>query len=206
MKLTKLQQVAVGLALILLAVVIAYFAILKTDRNNIEAFKGKNAKLQSDINMARAIEDTANALKEEMANLQAQLDRLKQILPTEINNSKFLSDVKRLANENGIEIGAVSQNADVVDDVIIETPFTFVTYGYYHDFGRFFAQLTNYQNIVNIKGMHFTRELTEDYSIRAEFLVSVYTYREPTEEELKQQMADAKKAAQQRGRGNRGRR
>ena len=48
MKLTKLQQVAVGLALILLAVVIAYFAILKNDRNSIQATIAYN-KISTDL-------------------------------------------------------------------------------------------------------------------------------------------------------------
>ena len=61
--------------------------------------------------------------------------------------------------------------------------------GNYHDIGGFFAKLSNYPNIVNIKGLNVTpNKKNVAYSIDASFIVSVFTYKQPTDEELTAQI------------------
>ncbi len=201
MKLTKIQQLAVGLGVVVLALLLVQFVFLKGKKRSIASIQTKNEQLAKDIRVARAIEETINELREEMGHLRAQLDRLKAILPTEVNKPRFMADVKRYANENGIEIKQLSQNRPVVDDVIQEHPFTFVAGGGYHDFGMFFAQLSDYPQIVNIKGLQLDRGKDTGYTVTSSFIVSIFTYREPTEEELKAQLAEEKAAKS--GAGNR---
>lgn len=193
MKLTKLQQCVVGLGVLVLAYLMVDLVFLKGKKRTIASLQTKNEQLVKDIRVAKAIEETITELREEMTHLRAQLDRLKEILPTDVNKPKFMADVKRYANENGIEIKQLSQNKPVNNDVIQEHPFSFVAGGGYHDFGLFFAQLSDYPQIVNIKGLQLDRDRVSGFPIKGSFLVSIFTYKEPTEEELKAQLA-AKKA------------
>ncbi|MDJ0834909.1 MAG: type 4a pilus biogenesis protein PilO [Acidobacteriota bacterium] len=199
MKLTKIQQLLAGFGIIVLALVMAQFVILKGDRQQIKSLGVSNADLNQKINVARAIEQTAAVLQEEMANLKDQLDRLKMVLPMNVDEPRFLSDIKRMANENGIEILALNKNDPRRDDVIVEIPFFFETRGNYHDYGRFFAQLTNYQRIVNIKSILIQEEKDfPGYSIDGRFIISVYTYKEPTQAELRAQINEKRKAKKKR--------
>jgi Tfp pilus assembly protein PilO len=145
-----------------------------------------------------------------MSNLRDQLERLKKILPVEINEPLFMADIKRFANENGIEIMQLSRNRQIQDDVIIEIPYTFDTRGHYHDYGRFFARLTNYQRIVNIKALHLinaprkeSEGLEGEYSVQGSFVISVYLYREPTEKELREKFLAKKNAKNQKNKKKR---
>jgi Tfp pilus assembly protein PilO len=191
-KFNKLTQALISLGLVLVALLVAHVS-LKGTRQNIENNKDRIAQLEQDINVAKAIQQSAAVLQDEMVHLRAQLDRLKKILPITINEPKFLADMKRIANENGIEIVALTTNRPVKDDVIIEHPYSFETRGNYHDFGRFFSQLTNYQRIINVKALHLFREQKSPaYTVDGYFLISVFTYQEPTPEELRKQI-DAKK-------------
>nr|WP_243435986.1 type 4a pilus biogenesis protein PilO [Acanthopleuribacter pedis] len=170
------------------------FFFLKDVKLGIERAKADIEQLNTDISVAKNIQNTANELQEQMTHLRAQLDRLKKVLPVDINKPKFQADVKRYANENGIEIVGAVSNKPVIDDVIVEHPFAYEAEGSFHDFGRFFAQLTNYPRIVNIKGLSLSKsEEAARGAVAATFVVSVYSYREPTPEELKAQI-EAKKA------------
>ena len=192
-KLNNLQQALLGFLLIGVLAAAMHFLILKGDRQRIERTKKKNAEIQANINIAKRIQESAAELQEEMNHLNAQLERLKKILPVGVNEPKFMADIKRYANENGIEILSIFHNAPNRDDVIIEHPFNYQAAGNYHDFGNFFAQLSNYPRIVNVKGLFLERKLGS-YTVKGSFIISVYTYREPTEQELAEQIK-AKKAA-----------
>lgn len=196
MKLTKLHQFLVGLVVIIVSLLLTNFFFLKDVKIGIESNKTQIEKLKTDISVAKNIQNTANELQEQMTHLRAQLDRLKKVLPVDINKPKFQADVKRYANENGVEITGAVSNRQVVDDVIVEHPFSYEAEGSYHDFGRFFAQLTNYPRIVNIKGLSLGKaEDGQRGAVAATFVISVYSYREPTPEELKAQIEAKKREA-----------
>jgi Tfp pilus assembly protein PilO len=208
MRLNKLQQAVAGIILILVTALLCKFVFFKSEQNNIISTEARITKLQQDINVAKAIQKSAAELQDEMIHLRAQLERLKKILPVTVNKPKFLADIKRYANENGIEILELTNNKPVPDDVIVEHPFSFRTRGNYHDYGFFFSQLTNYQRIVNVKGLRlFRADDPKEYAVDSYFLVSVYTYNEPTEAELKKQIEEKKKARLgKKGKKKRGRR
>jgi type IV pilus assembly protein PilO len=189
-----MQQLVVGIALVLLAPLFVQFIVLKGTREDTRRANEQVADLQRKIQDAKLIQSIAQEMFQEMEHLSNQLDRLKKVLPVEVNKPKLMADIKRYANENGIEIIRLSNNAPEKRDVIIEHPFTYIARGSYHDFGSFFAQLTNYPYILNVKGLHLER-LEDDpaYTVECAFILSVYTYDEPTEEELKEQIK-AKKA------------
>ncbi len=197
MKLNKVQQLAAGLAIIIVAAMITYFFMLKNDRLAIDALRQKNEGLKQDIRVARSIKQAANELEEEIRHLDTQLNRLKKVLPESVNKPKFMADIKRYANENGIEVAAISNNRPVADDVIVQHPFTYRAYGSYHDFGAFFAQLSNYSRIINVTGLDLGRRVDEEdgvgYTVSSSFLVSIFTYKEPTREELAKQIEDKRK-------------
>ncbi len=193
MKLTKLHQAIIGVVIIFFAGALTQYVLLKGTNNKISSTKSEIEKLNGQIRTAQEIQDVALQLQEEMAHLKDQLERLKKILPSSINEAKFLSDIKRYANENGIEILVITNAKPVVDGVIEEHSFSFSTRGGYHDYGNFFAQLTNYQRIVNVKALSIARtKKSKTYSVGAVFAVSVFTYREPTEEELRAELKEKK--------------
>ena len=209
MKLTKMQQLLAGVGIIIFVIVITNFLFLKGDRQKIRGTERRIAKLRQDINVANQIKQSAAVLEEEMTNLEAQLERLKKILPVSVNEPKLVADLKRFANENGIEITQISRHNSIRDDVIIEIPYAFDTVGNYHDYGRFFAKLTSYQRILNVKALHLVTVddmrsnqglfIDKDYSVWSTFVISVYIYREPTEEELREQYEAKKKAMSKKG-------
>jgi len=190
MKLNKIQQLAAGFALIVIAALITYFFVLKNDHATIDSLKSRNQKLQQDIRVAQTIQKSARDLAEEMDYLERQLNRLKKVLPESVNKPKFMADIKRYANENGLEVLAISNNKPVTDDVIVQHPFTYQSRGSYHDFGGFFAQLSNYSRIINVNGLFLEKLGDPVYPVNASFLVSIFTYEEPSEEEIKKQMED----------------
>lgn len=196
-------QALVGVIIITVVGAFVHQFLLREDRRQIEKTKSDIVELERKINVAKAIQKSATELEIQMQDLKKQLERLKRILPLEVNKPKFMADIKRIANENGIEIREATNNKFVVDDVIVEHPFTYIAQGNYHDFGSFFAQLSNYPQIVNIKGLNLERRKDPQVPVVGSFIVSVYTYREPSEEELRAQIKEKK--AERRSKGKKGR-
>lgn len=199
-------QALVGVIMIVAVGAFVHQFLLREDRRQIGLTQTKIEELERKINVAKAIQKSATELEIQMQDLKKQLERLKRILPLEVNKPKFMADIKRIANENGIEIKEATNNKFVVDDVITEHPFTYIARGNYHDFGSFFAQLSNYPQIVNIKGLHLERQENAKAPIEGSFIVSVYTYRELSDEEMKEQFRAKKEERQDKGKGRKGRR
>lgn len=197
MKLTKPQQLIVGIVVVIFVVIFGELFFFK-DTKLTAARLGKDIQdLEFKINEANRIKKHAAELEEEMTHLKAQLERLKKILPIEVNKPKFVQDVRRYANEHGLEVKDFSTNKQVRDDVIVEHPFTFNARGNYHDLGNFFAKLSNYPRIINVKGLNVAKNNENPaYALDASFIVSIFTYQEPTEEELRKQI-EAKKLERQ---------
>ncbi|MCB1042130.1 MAG: type 4a pilus biogenesis protein PilO [Acidobacteria bacterium] len=197
MKLTRIQQFGVGVAIVLIVIVLGELVFFKDTHARIEKLNKDIQELDLQIAEAKAIQKYAATLEEEMNHLKAQLERLKKILPVEVNKPKFLQDIRRYANEHGLEVETFSANNPVRDDVILEHPFTIFVRGNYHDLGNFFAKLSNYPRIINVKGLHVSKNKENPaYSLDSAFLLSIFTYQEPTEEELKKQV-EAKKMERQ---------
>ena len=104
MKFNKIQQLGIGIGIVALVTFVTYFVVLKDKRTQIDTLVAKNQTLEGDIRVARAIQQRVMELREEMGQLTAQLERLKDVLPTEVNKPKLMADVKRYANENGLEV------------------------------------------------------------------------------------------------------
>jgi Tfp pilus assembly protein PilO len=193
MILSKLQQVIIAIVIVILAGVIAYFLVYSDTLRQTASLETKITELELKIGNAKRIRDSAKELKEQMIHLKDQLNKLKKILPVKINKPKFFQNIRRMANEQGLEVVNAGANKPVADQEIIEHPFTFKVRGNYHDLGAFFAKLSNYPNIVNIKGLHLSRmQDNPAYSISSSFIVSVFTYKQPSDEELAAQL-EAKK-------------
>jgi type IV pilus assembly protein PilO len=204
MKLNQVQQLLVGLVLILVAAIVGEMFLFKQKKQDIRSTQVQIDTLVGQIQDAERIRKHAAELEEEMNHLQAQLERLKKILPPDIHKPKFIQDLRRYANEHGLEVVRSSTNKPVTSDVVVEHPFTMHVQGGYHDLGNFFAKISNYPRIVNIKGLFVTvikkdaKPSGSTHPIQAEFVVSVFTYNEPTEAELKQQI-EARKLEKQGG-------
>ncbi|MCB1049851.1 MAG: type 4a pilus biogenesis protein PilO [Acidobacteria bacterium] len=204
MKLNQVQQAIIGIVIVLVALLVGEFFVFQGKKETIQSTISRIEDLEVKIGEAERIKKHAAELEEEMNHLQAQLDRLKKILPVEINKPKFYQDIKRYANENQIEVVSLSNNKPVKSNVVMEHPFTFYMNGGYHDLGNFFAKISNYPRILNVKGLYVSRPAKDSpYSVEAQFLVSVYTYIEPTEAELKQQV-EARKLEMKGDKSNKG--
>lgn len=197
MKLTQQQQAIFGIILVLLVFLLCEFVFFTGKKDQIANVKRQIEDYQQKIHEAELIKKHAAELQEEMNHLEAQLDRLKKILPPDINKPKFYQDIRRYANENQLEVVKLSNNKPLATNVVVEHPFTFHLKGKYHDLGGFFAKVSNYPRILNAKGLFLDR-VEESTDISAQFIISVYTYKEPTEEELKAQV-EARKLERQGG-------
>ena len=193
MSLTKIQQVLFGIIFVVIAGAVAYFLVYSDTMSRTDILKRDINDLDLKIGNAKRIRDNAKEIEEQMLHLKDQLNKLKKILPVNINKPKFFQNIRRMANEQGLEVTSAGANKPVPDQEIIEHPFTFLVRGNYHDLGNFFAKLSNYPNIVNIKGLNIkTNSSNAAYSLDASFIVSVFTYQQPTDEELAAQI-EAKK-------------
>jgi type IV pilus assembly protein PilO len=186
MSLNKLQQAIAAIVLVVFAGVMAYFFVFTSKREQTLTLRSQISDLEVKISKAKGFKENARQIQASLDNLKEQLATLKKILPASILEPKIFQTIKRYANEQGLEVTNLSASKPLATKDITEHPFTFAVRGNYHDLGSFFAKLSNYPQILNIKGLNiFDLEANAAYTLSSSFIVSVFTYQEPSEEDIK---------------------
>ncbi len=107
-------------------------------------------KKRQEIKKGLAIEEKLPEFEKEIASLQAKLEELKQILPTEPETGDLLKDIKNLADRANLDLKLFDPEAFRQKEFYKEFPIKMEIVGGYHDLGIFFDQIGKYSRIVNI--------------------------------------------------------
>jgi len=140
----------IGLAVVL--VIIAYSVYPNftqmTKRN--KDLQSQFEKKQQEIRKGQAIEAKLPEFEKEIANLEAKLRELRQILPTEPETGDLLKDIKNLADRANLNLKLFDPEAFKQQEFYKEFPIKMEIEGGYHDLGIFYDQIAKYSRIVNI--------------------------------------------------------
>jgi type IV pilus assembly protein PilO len=146
------------------------------------------------LNTARRLPE----FRREVADLQAQLDRLRAVLPDERDVADLLRRVQAMATQSNLTIQGFTPQAVAVRDLHAEWPIGLQLEGTYHDLGAFLERVSKFPRIINVNGI--TIRALQDAgggpTITANCTATTFVL-------IEQQAAAADPAA--RGRGARGR-
>src|SRR5262245_42518504 len=108
------------------------------------------ATLQAEINRGLATAEGLPEFRKEVGVLEAQLDRLRAVLPEEQDVADLLRRVQAMATQSNLAIRGFTPQAASRKTLHAEWPIGLKLEGTYHDLGAFLERVSKFPRIINV--------------------------------------------------------
>jgi len=112
------------------------------------------AKLQGAIKAGLATAKRLPEFRREVTVLEAQLERLRAVLPEEQDVADLLRRVQAMATQSNLKIRGFTPAAITRREMHAEWPIGLKLEGSYHDLGTFLERVSKFPRIINVGAMH----------------------------------------------------
>jgi type IV pilus assembly protein PilO len=137
-----------GIALLIVGVYV--FTLFGGARTRLQALDKQLAKVQAEIQSARAVVSNLDSFKKEQEGLKKQLEAALRKLPNSSEIPQLLTDITSLGKKAGLEIRSFKRGDKISRGFYSEQKILLEFRGHYHDIGVFFDRLAGLSRIVSI--------------------------------------------------------
>src|SRR6185503_20830843 len=116
-----------------------------------------NQTIERGLNTAKRLPE----FRREVESLEAQLDRLRAVLPEEQDVSDLLRRVQAMATESNLTIRGFTPAAITRREMHAEWPIGLKLEGSYHDIGTFLERVSKFPRIINVGAMHIAARTSQ---------------------------------------------
>lgn len=134
-----------------LVLVVAYiYTMYQPKQQEIKSVNSKYQKVQLEVATAQAAAANLETFKEELAQLELQLQEAIRRLPTGTNLQVFITDVAVIAKEEGVRLNSFKPGSPDLKEFYAGVPINLQFEGSYHSIARFFYRLSQLERIVSV--------------------------------------------------------
>jgi len=144
------NQVAVFVVLSLAAVGAFWNWVARDAMDALEARRGELAKVNQTIDRGLATAKRLPEFRREVEQLEAQLDRLRAVLPEEQDVADLLRRVQAMATQSRLTIRGFTPRPVTRRQMHAEWPIGLELEGTYHDLGAFLERVSKFPRIINV--------------------------------------------------------
>jgi type IV pilus assembly protein PilO len=175
-KLPWYTQVAVFVVLSAAAVGAFWHFYARAAQEDIDARAKQLAALRADINRGLATAKRLPEFRREVGQLEAQLGRLRAVLPEEQDVAELLRRVQAMATQSRLTIRGFTPRAVTRRQMHVEWPIGLQLEGTYHDLGTFLERVSKFPRIINVGDIHIKAPTTAAgaATIEAEFTATTF--------------------------------
>ena len=112
------------------------------------------ATIRADINRGLATARRLPEFRRQVEDLQAQLDRLRPVLPEEKDVADLLRRIQGMATQANLQIRGFKPQPVATRAMYAEWPIALQLDGTYHNLGSFLERVSKFPRIINITGIH----------------------------------------------------
>jgi type IV pilus assembly protein PilO len=149
-KLPWYGQIGAFVALSLAAAGVFWNWYAKGVQATIDTRRAELAALHTDIGVGLATARRLPEFRREVADLEAQLDRLRAVLPEEQDVADLLRRVQAMATQSRLTIRGFSPRSVARKQMHAEWPIGLQLEGTYHDLGAFLDRVSKFPRIINV--------------------------------------------------------
>jgi type IV pilus assembly protein PilO len=156
LSLNKLPWYAQLGAFVALAAVIAgafWYFYVQPAQESLATRYAQLAKLRTEINQGLATARRLPEFRSGVGELQAQLDRLRAVLPEERDVADLLRRVQAMATQSNLAIQGFTPQAVTTRELHAEWPIGLQLEGTYHDLGAFLERVSKFPRIINVNAI-----------------------------------------------------
>ena len=180
-KLPWYAQVGTFVALALAAAGVFWNWYARPVQESIDAREAQLAMIRADIDRGLATARRLPEFRREVGTLEAQLDRLKAILPEERDVADLLRRVQGMATQSNLTIRGFTPRAVATRQLHAEWPIGLQLEGTYHNLGDFLERVSKFPRIINVSGIKIKAKdsATDASTITAECTATTFVLIEP---------------------------
>jgi type IV pilus assembly protein PilO len=149
-KLPWYGQVGAFLALSLVGAALFWNFYAQPTQAAIELRRGELTRLRGEIDRGLATARRLPEFRKEVVTLQAQLERLRNVLPEEQDVGDLLDRVNEMATQSNLTIRGFAPQAVAKKAMHAEWPIGLQLEGTYHDLGAFLERVSKFPRIINV--------------------------------------------------------
>ncbi|NOT43344.1 MAG: type 4a pilus biogenesis protein PilO [Acidobacteria bacterium] len=144
-------------------------------QEDIEARRAQVATMRAEIDRGLATARRLPEFREDVATLEAQLERLRAVLPEEKDVADLLRRIQGMATQSNLDIRDFSPRPIANKQLYAEWPIGLQFEGTYHDLGNFLERVSKFPRIINVTGIKIrAKEDGEDRTIVAECVATTF--------------------------------
>lgn len=163
----------VGLSLAGAGVFWNFYAV--SARTAIDARKQELSTIRAEVDKGLATARRLPQFREDVAKLQADLERLRAVLPEEKDVADLLRRIQGMATQSNLAIRGFTPRAVATKQLHAEWPIGLQLEGSYHDLGGFLERVSKFPRIINVNGINIkSREQQGGATITAECTATTF--------------------------------
>lgn len=158
--------------------------LLKPKKEQLASMEVALTDLRAKIEEGQTAQRQLPRFREEVRQLELQLDRLLRILPARRNTPDLLRRVRALAEQGDFDLLRFTPKDLVEKDFYSEYPISMSLQGDYHNLALFFEQVSRFPRIMNIDNLKIDALSGGDavHTLAASFDAKTFVYVEEPEE------------------------
>ena len=159
-------------------------ALLKPKKQQLATMETRLTDLRAQIQEGQTAQRQLPRFREEVRQLELQLDRLLRILPARRNTPDLLRRVRALAEQGDFDLLRFTPGGLVEREFYSEYPISMSLEGDYHNLALFFEQVSRFPRIMNIDNLEIDALRRDDsvHTLSASFEAKTFVYLEDEEE------------------------
>ena len=159
---------------------LAYWRFFDPMNDQIDGLERKLSGLQEKIQEGRAAQAQLPKFREEVHQLELELDKLLRILPARRNTPDLLRRIRTLAEQGDFALKRFTPGQLTDRDFFSEWPIAIEVDGTYHNLALFFDRISRFSRIINIEdlGINAISAKGNPHTISAAFTAKTFVYRE----------------------------
>jgi len=175
-KLPWYAQLGVFAALSIAATGVFWNYYAKTEQESLATRKAQLATIRADITKGRATARRLPEFRRQVDGLQAQLDRLRPVLPEEKDVADLLRRIQGMATQSNLQIRGFAPQPVTTRQMYAEWPIGLELDGTYHNLGSFLERVSKFPRIINVNGIHIKAKAagSSDQTISAQCTATTF--------------------------------
>jgi type IV pilus assembly protein PilO len=182
-----------GLGVGALLFVVGYWRLLDPMREDYDHAVTQLASLQSKIQEGRSAKQELPKFREEVRQLELELDKLLRILPARRNTPDLMRRIRSLAEQGDFTLRAFTPGVLTDKEFYSEWPIKVDLDGSYHNLALFFDRISRFSRIINVENLEIKalpvvknpkgQTPANPHTINAKFTAKTFVYKEPEPED-----------------------
>lgn len=152
--LSKPAKLAMGAGIILLVMALAYFALFRSQLEEIDTLKQEEITLKDTYTQKSVQAANFDALKEELAQIRSSFDILLKQLPTDAEIPNLIQELHQAGATNGMRMNSVTPVRPIVDGPIQKMPYKISLSGSYDQLSQFTRDVGKLSRIVTLDSLN----------------------------------------------------